>query len=828
MPNISFLDPNTAALPRSQHIPEHVWEEHKTDIIRAFLTGGTQGNAHALRFIKNRKIPGFNPTAKQLRHRILVHWKADISWSQLNSVAKITSNVNECRPEAPSRPSEKPTFERLSVSQQSASTDQLDRSQRFADVPSTIVAASDQPELLQTSVYEPQSPRSRNVLLSATVEDVTSPGPAHGSTFGTGEKKRERSLDKNTKRVLKRHRQKSDPEDLVRHTPLSDVGGGEAYHSHPRGPPMQQPLPKILLDSNVSSPDSAFTHLLEDISFSPVWSSDGSSTTRRSSMTAGFGKDYDIPSSSEPVIDPKRLQKILVGIGITWDLDIVSQCLRRDIIFRTSIPPSHNLPDMACSKKHFKKIQACAEFFFHSSILDHAFPLLLQVWVRRRGEIGYNGLKTLLQCAESAVRSDDRDLIMSILARELALMDKNFFLESNLIGCLMGLELSHAQYYAGKEIGDESPHQSPLFQMFQLDRARRRLHGPDCVRCHTVSEIFKLAALSNDFTCLTDCNEWVRNERSTSSVLLAIVCLTQHQGSFDVESSIRRLRNCLQHAISIFEKPMLSNTIFWHEQIHRNWPTCSRDRKVELSVFFFLWTNWPTQLYPSSNLALDEEDIFLGVSTLQIISVISSLALKGNDIPGVIDLRQLQGITLKARALVDLPDVPLLFGFLSSSLQLNRERCNETPDPKFLSLFEEVAMDVFQGTYERADNATRPQRHDHKIRSSALTDISANPTITSSLSTSSTLSSMRRYSRMFRFSSLTRRSNETVTMDDLSDRASFLTISDIQHSSMSVAQDNERSSIQSLIYGRISSHLGQSNGSTEQVGSSESIPILPD
>ena len=64
-------------------------------------------------------------------------------------------------------------------------------------------------------------------------------------------------------------------------------------------------------------------------------------------------------------------------------------------------------------------------------------------------------------------------------------------------------------------------------------------------------------------------------------------------------------------------------------------------------------------------------------------------------------------------------------------------------------------------------------------RESVITTASANSTIALSWDTSSTLSSMRRQARMSYFSSITPRSNNSIIEDELSERASLLTLSDL-------------------------------------------------
>jgi hypothetical protein len=61
MNDISFVCPNKRTLPRSQRIADKTWELYRADIIREFRSGGGKGFAQALRWIKHKGIPGFDP-----------------------------------------------------------------------------------------------------------------------------------------------------------------------------------------------------------------------------------------------------------------------------------------------------------------------------------------------------------------------------------------------------------------------------------------------------------------------------------------------------------------------------------------------------------------------------------------------------------------------------------------------------------------------------------------------------------------------------------------------------------------------------------------------
>lgn len=58
---IPFVKPNVSTLTRADRIAEETWERYRTDIIREYVSGGSTGNAHAIRWIKQQEIPGFDP-----------------------------------------------------------------------------------------------------------------------------------------------------------------------------------------------------------------------------------------------------------------------------------------------------------------------------------------------------------------------------------------------------------------------------------------------------------------------------------------------------------------------------------------------------------------------------------------------------------------------------------------------------------------------------------------------------------------------------------------------------------------------------------------------
>jgi len=59
--DITFVGPNTRALPRSKRITEQTWERHREDIIREYRLGRGRGAMRAREWIKSQNIPDFDP-----------------------------------------------------------------------------------------------------------------------------------------------------------------------------------------------------------------------------------------------------------------------------------------------------------------------------------------------------------------------------------------------------------------------------------------------------------------------------------------------------------------------------------------------------------------------------------------------------------------------------------------------------------------------------------------------------------------------------------------------------------------------------------------------
>jgi hypothetical protein len=160
---------------------------------------------------------------------------------------------------------------------------------------------------------------------------------------------------------------------------------------------------------------------------------------RRADSSGDFPEEMQI---EEIVLDPLRLQKLLGSIDIVCALDTVSQLLHKDLVFQTSKSlVCETILDDAQLDYHYKKIKTHAEMWLLSSHVEDAFPLFLLVWIARRHSADCTGTRALIQCARSAVRTQDTYLIGSLLRKTMRMLDMK---EPHLVTTrsLLRLELS--------------------------------------------------------------------------------------------------------------------------------------------------------------------------------------------------------------------------------------------------------------------------------------------------------------------------------------------------------------------------------------------------
>lgn len=623
-------------------------------------------------------------------------------------------------------------------------------------------------------------------------------------TVAAGAKRRGRSIDQNIGRQHKRQKEGNEAKEAITTLTLDDIQQADRFHTWT--------CPSLSFASDAASilscPDLPPTSSSTNGASSPNWPLTDSSATESSSTTSvstaesdlqrrdsqtGYCEPHTNPSYQirDPVIEPTRLQRILESVGIEWQLDVVSRCLRKDFVFRISTPPAEgSLPAEAYSAEHITRVKIFAQFLFASSILDDAFPLFLQVWIKCRGDAGYSGTKALIQCARSAVREDDTDLIRALLVQEISSL-KGESLRSDLISSLARLELSQIFHRQGKRdscnlLYDNAMLTCPskMLCMNLLSAARWQVPGhigPDRLSCAIVEEAFQLVDSDDYYETLTCHEERTLEEYTPRDVLLAVICLSHHEGRSEASSGILHLRRCLEHTVKILQRRRNLQYLGLEKIDMRS---SSDPRDVYLTVFFGLLMNWSARSYPYECLKIEHENAFTGMSTLEIISVIAFLALDGNNIPGLDNLDISLGVSDRASALLKLQDDTLLLGFLWCFLKLSRSGASKALEHMTSAdMYKDLVADLFkQFNHKENDNSNRPEETDARIRESVMTDASANPTIALSLSTSSTLSSMRRQSRMSYLSSVTRWSNRTMAADELVERSSLLSISDGIHS----------------------------------------------
>ena len=525
----------------------------------------------------------------------------------------------------------------------------------------------------------------------------------------------------------------------------------------------------------------------------------------------------DLP---DPVLDPKRLHTLLSSIGFKYHLGVVSEYLRKDFVFRSSASPYPRLAVLArsYSAEQMKTIQAFAEFLFASLDLEDAFPLFLLVWMSQREYIGHRGPRCLIQCVRSAVRKDDRDIIRVLLEEEIFELPEAFepSFERLIFRSLACVEMSHIHHIQGHE-GQcrEWFHMGtsicpfPKELVFRSDKTLQDIERKDPSHFSLVMQSMLLGSSAeylysqqDGVGCHHNQNPQRRNLRDS---LLALIYLYPRNPS-DARDGAVSIRNCLEHAVQILQRPSWNKMYaVFLEKIAQNWQY--RSLTSELAVFFNLLMNWSA--HPSTTLIPEfrDENAWNGMSTIEIIAVLSFLLMDHINIktffpswtetPSDSVPTGTRHYRNKAFALLQIGDDQLLLGFLTCSVRLNRKEATESLIRSVDSSYKEIIADIFARSY-RAE-LERTDRTDSGKRRSALTEMSANPTLAKSLSTNSTLSSMRRVSRMTQASSIFRWSNRTTTMDDLVERSSVLSVSDGARSvrtssSRIISQDGEASS----------------------------------
>jgi hypothetical protein len=508
----------------------------------------------------------------------------------------------------------------------------------------------------------------------------------------------------------------------------------------------------------------------------------------------------------DPIFQPKRLRALLWKIDLFWDIDVVTTYLRKESVFRD---PSSTVPNdhLRIPTEQRKKIKALAEYLFAASNLDDAFPLFILVWLSVREEVESMGLRKtsrdLIQCARSALRYNDKALIRALLEQEVS-----FGYSSLSVRSLEYLELSNICRQLKDKVSCVRHHEtgmglspSPRILRKAFDDARRCVQEKirhDRLSSDNIKESFRLADLNElderpervawhfEFTSNIEPSF---EEYTLRDVLLASNSLMPKDQSA-AKLGIPHLRSCIKHAINILNKPPWQTSHdLWLRLISQHWPECPRN--MELALFFDLSVNWSAYVHPYDCHDFWKENSFNNMSTLEIISVLSYLALDGNyirtsfyrasnDTPNA----NLEVVTDRLKALLNLEHDELLMGFLWCHVKLCRRRAFQTSYSPVLSVsYRDLLTDTFMRSYrEGAEESKQAVWEDPPRPDTAMTEISINPTLAGSISTTSTLSSMRRVAGIgnssVSVSTISTFSARAITADELAERSSLLSLSD--------------------------------------------------
>jgi hypothetical protein len=212
---------------------------------------------------------------------------------------------------------------------------------------------------------------------------------------------------------------------------------------------------------------------------------------------------------------------------------------------------------------------------------------------------------------------------------------------------------------------------------------------------------------------------------------------------------------------------------------------------MELALFFDLSVNWSAYIYPYDCHEFRKGNTFNNMSTLEIISVLSYLALDGNDIrtsfyraSNDTPNANLEVVTDRLKALLNLEHDELLMGFLWCHVKLGRKRIFQIANSPVLGVsYRDLLTDTFMRSYrEGVEKSKQAVWEDSPRPHTAMTEISVNPTLAGSISTSSTLSSMRRVAGIgnssISVSTISTFSARPITVDELAERSSLLSLSE--------------------------------------------------
>ena len=463
----------------------------------------------------------------------------------------------------------------------------------------------------------------------------------------------------------------------------------------------------------------------------------------------------------EMVLEPKRVQKLLRNINIAWDLDVVSRILHMDYVF----PHLNLLRVWLPLRDNVKLIKASADILFLSSLPEDAFPLFLLVWLAHRYEPGCKGTTALIQCARSAIQEDDRVLVGSILRGKLTTLSSRLP-ELELTYSLVCLEISQLSYTHGyhksgtfflTEARTMCPSKGSFRKIFSdTHRQMNNYLASDAMSQDILEQAFELAELSKSDR-LRYRQEEIRSDKYTMrDVMLAVISLAHYQAQVVVISATKHLRGILRHAVRLLRRPEWRDSIRnWQKRLQKHWPGSSKN--AERAVYFDMLVNWQTaQDCMSEDLSIQTENPLIGISTLEILSVVSALVWEENNTQDGGEPCLDWGIGLRAAALLTLPNDKLLFQFLWCSVQRSRRM-------EFEDVFSTASRHSYRSLVNEVFKKCSVERKIELVKTkydptiAELDDLNIaemnDPTMAESLDTSSTLSSMRTHAKMAHLSS---------------------------------------------------------------------------
>jgi hypothetical protein len=566
-------------------------------------------------------------------------------------------------------------------------------------------------------------------------------------------------------------------------------------------------------------------------------------------------------NTEDTVIKAKRLQDILNQIGVDWDECAAAQWLRKGLVFRpVSLPIS---PTVYYSNAQMERVKAFADLLFASSLFQEAFPLLLQVWIMRRGSRGYGGIKALIQCARSAVGNEDRALIKSLLKQEVLSISRKCPLYET-VRSLLCLEVAHVLKQENDEEACNTFRRDAMrkcpSQLCLLNQISETQNMLQTVPGEKRYDILNQDIVEQAFTSMENYDRRSRRpkeafEQYSLRDVLQVRMYTHDIGKTSARSITTHLRQCLKRAAIILNRDACANAnSLWRDNLFCIWPGGSR--VDELAIFFDLLSNWPAGSPVRDGIHFEKSTKFLGMSTLEIISTIAFLVANRNEIPtylhdcflaldrdvDLVPFRSFFGTQVldipnaphtfseRVSTLLSLEDDKLLFGFLWCSVKLGRRRaCDQIKSTSITNQFKEVVVDIFTASCRMEGTGPFGAKFsDSKIQQSFNAIIRTDPTLSASYSTTSTLASMRRQWKMTNTSIISSSwSSRARTIDELSDQASLMTLLDGVPSDTLSGHD-----IFSLVEGRpsVAEHHQVAHGQIPRITTftsiAEGIPVI--